>query len=248
MMNIAIITGASSGLGREYVRAVAEKMPELDEIWLIARRQQRLIDLAHTLPGHRFRILPYDLTTASSFRKLRGLLARENPDVWLLINDAGAMYTGPVAAMSLVNQEELITLHAVAPTRLVHLALPYMNRGSAIINVTSIGGFAPVQNMSVYSASKAYLISYTEGLHAELRSQGIHVMALAPGIMRTSQANAFGGITKYLPALNLPAVTRRSLNLVICGQLIYTPGLLYKAYRLAARVTPDTLWSYVNRF
>lgn len=126
-MNIAIITGASSGLGREYVRAVAEKMPELDEIWLIARRQQRLIDLAHTLPGHRFRILPYDLTTASSFRKLRGLLARENPHVWLLINDAGAMHTGPVAAMSLVNQEELITLHAVAPTRLVHLALPYMD-------------------------------------------------------------------------------------------------------------------------
>lgn len=220
-MTIAIITGASSGLGREYVRAVAEMMTMLDEIWLIARR------------------------------KMQGLLAREKPQVRLLINDAGAMHTGPVAAMPIADQLELIALHAVAPTVLARLVLPYMARGAAIINVTSIGAFTPSPNMVVYSASKAYLLAYTKGLHAELRCQGIHVLALAPGLMRTGQFSSTApsrfNMAAHLPLLNMAKVARRSLTLVQRGRMVYTPHPFYKAFRLAAALIPDALLTYFDQ-
>ncbi|ERL63795.1 SDR family NAD(P)-dependent oxidoreductase [Schleiferilactobacillus shenzhenensis] len=255
MTTIAIITGASSGLGREYVRAVAEKMPDLGEIWLVARRQERLIALAETIPGQRFRILPYDLTAAASFHKFQGLLAREQPDVRLLINDAGMIRIGNVAAMPAADQEKTVQLNALAPTLLTRLALPYMHRGASIINVTSIGGFTPSPNMVVYSASKAYLLSYSKGLHAELRRRGIHVLALVPGSMRTSQftgPNAGSRQTGFtvanrLPFLDLPTVTRRSLTIARWGWSVYTPHLFYKAYRVVTALVPDIVLTYVVR-
>ena len=243
-MTIAIITGASSGLGREYVRAVAEMMPMLDEIWLIARRKTQLVELAQSIAGRRFRILPYDLTDPAALRKMQGLLAREKPQVRLLINDAGAMHTGPVAAMPIADQLELIALHAVAPTVLTRLVLPYMARGAAIINVTSIGAFTPSPNMVVYSASKAYLLAYTKGLHAELRCQGIHVLALAPGLMRTGQfsstASSRFNMAAHLPLLNMAKVAQR-------GRMVYTPHPFYKAFRLAAALIPDALLTYFDQ-
>ncbi|MFT9038614.1 SDR family NAD(P)-dependent oxidoreductase [Schleiferilactobacillus harbinensis] len=250
-MTIAIITGASSGLGREYVRAVAEMMPMLDEIWLIARRKTQLVELAQSIAGRRFRILPYDLTDPAALRKMQGLLAREKPQVRLLINDAGAMHTGPVAAMPIADQLELIALHAVAPTVLARLVLPYMARGAAIINVTSIGAFTPSPNMVVYSASKAYLLAYTKGLHAELRCQGIHVLALAPGLMRTGQFSSTApsrfNMAAHLPLLNMAKVARRSLTLVQRGRMVYTPHPFYKAFRLAAALIPDALLTYFDQ-
>lgn len=255
MTTIAIITGASSGLGREYVRAVAEKMPDLGEIWLVARRRERLIALAETIPGQRFRILPYDLTVAASFRKFRGLLAREQPDVRLLINDAGMIRTGDVAALPAADQEKTVQLNALAPTLLTRMALPYMHRGASIINVTSIGGFTPSPNMVVYSASKAYLLSYSKGLHAELRRRGIHVLALAPGNMRTSMfespedpgSRTGFSVVNLLPFLDLPTVTRRSLTIARWGWSVYTPRLFYKAYRVVTALVPDVLLTYVTR-
>ena len=250
-MTIAIITGASSGLGREYVRAVAEMMPMLDEIWLIAWRKTQLVELAQSIAGRRFRILPYDLTDPAALRKMQGLLAREKPQVRLLINDAGAMHTGPVAAMPIANQLELIALHAVAPTVLTRLVLPYMARGAAIINVTSIGAFTPSPNMVVYSASKAYLLAYTKGLHAELRCQGIHVLALAPGLMHTGQFSSTApsrfNMAAHLPLLNMAKVARRSLTLVQRGRMVYTPHPFYKAFRLAAALIPDELLTHFDK-
>lgn len=251
-MDIAIITGASSGLGHEYVRAVADKMPNLDEIWIIARRKERLVELAQSIPGQRFRILPYDLTDMASFRKLRGILAKEKPNVRLLVNDAGYLCHGSLTEVPIEKQQQMIALNAVAPVMLVNAVLPYVHRGDTILNIASVAGFSPSANMVVYSATKSFLLFYTKGLHAELRDQGIHVLALAPGNMRTalySSGDPSGrkSIVEFLPFLNVPQVTRRSLTIAQWGWMVYTPMLFYKAYRVLAALVPDAVLSYFTR-
>lgn len=249
-MEIAIVTGASSGLGREYVQAVADKLPNLDEIWIVARRKERLIELAQSIPGQRFRILPYDLTDPDCFRKLHGLLAREKPDVHLLINDAGYLCNGPLTEVPIEKQRQMVALNVVAPMVLVNTVLPYVHRGDTIINVSSVGGFSPSPNMVVYGATKSFLSFYTKGLHAELRHRGIHVLALEPGNMHTALYN--GGdsdndkksIVGLLPFLDLPQVTRRSLTFAQWGWMVYTPRMFYKAYRVLAALVPDAVLSY----
>ncbi|GAF38503.1 oxidoreductase, short chain dehydrogenase reductase family protein [Agrilactobacillus composti DSM 18527 = JCM 14202] len=254
-MKIAIITGASSGLGHQYVHTVAKKMPTLDEIWIIARRKDRLVQLAEEMPTQRFRALPYDLTDAESFHKLQGLLDKEKPQVQLLINNAGVLHNGPVASVPIEQQQQMIALNAIAPVMMVNAVLPYMQRHSSIINVASVAGFTPSPNMVVYGATKAFLLFYTKGLHAELRARGIHVLALAPGNMHTAlfSATAPGdpadkkSIVDYLPFLDLPKITRRSLTIAKMDCMVYTPRLFYKLYRTLTTLVPASVMTRFSK-
>lgn len=182
-MNIAIITGASSGMGRAFVYAV-DKAYTLDEIWVIARREERLQELSQQCRTT-IRPLPLDLLDRGAFAALADLLEKVQPRVQLLINAAGFGLFGTFTEMDRNEQLDIISLNAGALTAVTHLCLPYMHPGSAIINLASNSSWQPVPYINVYGASKAYVMSFSRALGMELRQRNIHVMAVAPGWIKT---------------------------------------------------------------
>lgn len=182
-MSIAIITGASSGMGREFVYAV-DKAYTLDEIWVIARREERLRELQSQCRTT-IRPLPLDLLDRTAFTALSDLLKEVQPSVNLLINAAGFGLFGTFTEMNMDEQLDIISLNAGALTAVTHLCLPYMREGSAIVNLASNSSWQPVPYINVYGASKAYVMSFSRALGMELRHRKIHVMAVAPGWIKT---------------------------------------------------------------
>ena len=182
-MNIAIITGASSGMGREFVTAIDRAFP-LDEIWVIARREARLEEL-RPLCRAAIRPLALDLLERSSFDALETLLTEHNPTVLVLINAAGFGLFGAFTEMDRDKQLDIIDLNATALTAVTHLCLPYIPAGGHIVNLASNSSWQPVPYINVYGASKAYVMSFSRALGMELRHRNIHVMAVAPGWIKT---------------------------------------------------------------
>ena len=182
-MNIAVVTGASSGMGREFVYAI-DKSFSLDEIWVIARRRDRLESLAAecTTP---IRILTMDLCDRSCFETYRSLLCEFRPQIQLLVNNAGSGLFGEFSKMELDKQLTSIDLNASALTAMTHISLPFMPAKSQIINLASNSSWQPVPYINVYGASKAYVMSFSRALGMELKKQDIHVMAVAPGWIKT---------------------------------------------------------------
>ena len=182
-MIIAVITGASSGMGREFVNAI-DREYELDELWVIARRTERLEDLKSACKTP-VRTLPWDLTDKDSFDRYKKLLEAEKPEIRLLVNAAGYGLFGTFEEMELENQLGIIDLNDKALTAMCLISLPYMKNGDEIINMGSNSSWQPVPYLTVYAASKAYVLSFSRALGRELKSRGIHVMCVCPGWIKT---------------------------------------------------------------
>lgn len=182
-MNIAVITGASAGIGRELVYAV-DKDAEYDEIWVIARRKERLEELRGKCRNP-IRPIALDLSDLSSIDAYQALLEQEQPEIRMLVNAAGCGVFGPFAE---ADRKKLISsaqLNSLALTGMCHASLPYMHSGSNIINMGSNSAWQPVPFQAVYGASKSYVLSLSRALGRELRLQGIHVMCVCPGWIKT---------------------------------------------------------------
>ena len=182
-MKIAIITGASSGMGREFVYAL-DQDEQFDELWVIARREQRLQELQEKVRA-RVRVLPLDLLEKQSFETVRALLEAEQPEVAVLVNAAGFGVFGPFEDRSMERQLDIIDLNDRALTAMCHLVLPYLAEGSRIYNMGSMSSWQPVPYINVYGASKAYVLSFSRALGVELRPRGVKVMAVCPGWIST---------------------------------------------------------------
>ena len=182
-MKIAVVTGASSGMGREFVYHI-DKNFKLDEIWVIARREERLIQLKEQC-STAIRPIPLDLLDEKSYEEYARLLEELKPEVQLLVNAAGFGLFGTFTQMDLNTQLDSIKLNANALTAFCHISIPYMPQGSSIINLASNSSWQPVPYINVYGASKAYVMSFSRALGVELREQKIHVMAVAPGWIKT---------------------------------------------------------------
>lgn len=183
-MKIAIVTGASSGMGREFVKALA-KDEEFDEIWVIARRRARLDELQKDLPWVNIHPFELDLLDMRSFDAIRDNLAMLNPEVAVLVNAAGFGVFGPFAERDLRTQLDIIDLNDRALTAMCHLVLPYLTEGSRIYNMGSMSSWQPVPYINVYGASKAYVLSFSRALGVELAPRGVKVMAVCPGWITT---------------------------------------------------------------
>ena len=142
-MKTAIITGASSGLGREIVRQLGEVFPEIGSCWLIARRRERLEEIAQTLPHMTVECLDIDLCSPISFEVLKARLEAEKPEVSLLVNCAGCGFLGELGQGHTDQQTRMIDLNLRALTAVTDLVLPYMGPGGRILNVSSIASFCP---------------------------------------------------------------------------------------------------------
>lgn len=182
-MRIAVFTGASSGMGKEFVLQLTPKI-EVDEIWLIARRADKLSEVAKDA-GVPAKILPLDLTDPASFEVYREELERANPDVTHLVNCSGYGKFGAATDIPLKESLGMIDLNCKALVAITELTLPYMHSGAKIAQLDSLSSFQPVPYLTTYGASKAFVLSYSRALNVELKHRGIHVMAICPGWVKT---------------------------------------------------------------
>lgn len=182
-MKIAVITGASSGMGREFVYAL-DKDEEFDELWVIARREDRLIELKDKCRA-RIRPIVLDLQQRESANVYKALLEEHRPEIAVLVNAAGFGLFGAFMDMDLDRQLDIVDLNSRALTAMCYLSVPYMKKGSRIYNMGSMSSWQPVPYINVYGASKAYVLNFSRALGVELRDRGIKVMAVCPGWIQT---------------------------------------------------------------
>ena len=182
-MRIAIVTGASSGMGREFVKQISKK-EKFDEIWVIARRKEALESLKKEVKV-KIRPITLDLQNPESFETYKKLLSEEKPEVALLANIAGYGKFGKYDEISLEDCLGMIDLNCKALVAMSQLTIPYMKRGSKILQLDSLSAFQPVPYLNVYGSSKSFVLSYSRALNRELKTKGIRVMSVNPGWVKT---------------------------------------------------------------
>lgn len=245
-MNIAVITGASSGLGWEYAKEIYRTRTDLDEIWVIARREERLKELQSEL-GSTVIPVAFDITDSKAVEDYISLLNEKGATVKLLINNAGFGKLGNFDQLSLQENAQMVRLNCEALTAITAATLPFMNKNSEIINSCSIASFAPNTRMAVYSSTKAFVMSLSRALREELKSRKINVLAVCPGPMDTeflAVANIEKGASKTfdtLPRVNARTMAKKSLKASRKKRAVYTNRVFYKFYRILAKLLPHSL-------
>ena len=200
-MKIAIVTGASSGMGREFVRQLSAYV-QVDEIWAIARRREALEELKAEAPVP-VRPIVLDLLESESFEKVHTLLEAEQPDIRLLVNAAGFGKFGAYHKTTIEDDCRMIDLNCKALLVMTRLCIPYMAPGSHILELDSLSAFQPVPYITTYGATKAFVLSYSRAMNRELKEKGIRVMAMNPGWVKTEffrhafQSNTDGEVQHF---------------------------------------------------
>ena len=182
-MNIAIVTGASSGMGKEFVLQLSNYV-QVDEIWAVARRKENLEALQAQVSVP-VRPVCLDLLKEESFADMEQLLAAQKPNVKLLVNAAGFGKFGPYHKVSITDDCRMIDLNCKALLVMTRLVLPYMETGSHILQLDSLSAFQPVPYITTYGATKAFVLSYCRAMNRELKPRGIRMMAMNPGWVKT---------------------------------------------------------------
>ena len=187
MKRIAIVTGATSGAGREFVRQLDGTLyGQLDELWAVARSGEELEALANVTYAP-VRPFALDLTDPASFDVLRAALAAEGEvRVSWLVNSAGCGWFGPQADADPAVVRRMVSLNCLALAETCELALPYMGDGSRIVNMSSVAAWLPLPQMGVYAATKRFVLDMTRALNEDLRGTGIHACAVCPKAMDTA--------------------------------------------------------------
>lgn len=183
-MNIIIITGASSGIGREFALQMDRGFKNIDEFWLVARRGRRLEELADRL-GHKARIFPMDITNKEKLDILEDSAFRHNVTVRMLVNCAGYGIRGSFCGQDPDMVLGMVRLNCEALTEITHRMIPYMRPGSRIIQLASSAAFLPQPEFAVYAATKSYVLSFSRALGKELEPAGIYVTSVCPGPVDT---------------------------------------------------------------
>lgn len=249
MKCIAVITGASSGIGREFARQIAAAYPSLSEIWVLARRLTALHELEAELPGKKVRTLPLDLTEDTALETLEALLKKERPCIRILVNSAGCGKSGPVESQDWKDASRMLDVNCRALTAVTMLCLPYLKKGSRVIQIDSGSAFLPQPGFAVYAASKAYVLSFDQALGAELKGRGITVTSVCPGPVDTEFFQT-GGITlsplKKIFLARPQRVVRKALFDAEAGKGL-SLGWSMKLLRLLGSVLPQKLILEVMR-
>ena len=236
-MKIAIVTGASSGMGREFVRQLGYFYKNLDEIWVIARRKERLEALAKEsrVP---LRIFAGDLQKKKVYKELRDALEKEQPDLRMLVNSAGFGKSGSVEEISSEKfriQTDMVDVNCRSLTRMTLLCLPFLRAGSRIVNLASASAFCPQPYFSVYAATKSYVLSFSRSLGEELRKKGIVVTAVCPGPVDTEFFKFSGKPQNILKKLTMAKADSRS------GKSVSVYGIPMKLTYFGTKLLPHGL-------
>jgi uncharacterized protein len=239
----ALVTGASSGIGEAFARALARRGMRLV---LVARRAERLATLARDLGGEACLPFALDLTRAGSVTGLQQFLSDQRVSVELLVSNAGVGWTGPFAAQPPESLGAILDLNLRIPAELARALVPAMvARGhGTVIHVVSMSAFQPVPYLAAYAASKAGLLSLTEGLARELAESGVRVQALCPGLVPTefqSRAGTDRVAFNKGPAQAADFVVEASLRGLGSCRVVVIPGLRDRLVVQLQRMLPRAL-------
>ena len=243
MKKIAVITGASSGMGREFARTV-RRGGSFDEIWLIARRKERLEEIKKEIPFP-VKILPFDLTDRANLKEIEELLKKENPQVALLINCSGFGKFAATCDTPLDVNLNMVDLNCGALMAMCQLSAPYMSGGAHIINIASVASVQPIPYINVYGASKAFVLSYSRALNRELKKQKITVTAVLPFWTKTEFFDRAVSekeriVKKYVAMYQPEQIVSRAWKDALKGRDTSKFGFIARSQMLLAKILPHS--------
>ena len=244
-MSIAIVTGASSGLGRAFARRLSRE-PDIREVWAVARREDRLKELGD-LCACPVRPIPLDLREETSFQTLRNLLKQENPDVAVLVCAAGFGKMGNTTEIEPGDYAAMIDVNCKAAVAVTLLCRPWLRRGSRIIEISSMAAFTPVPGVNVYAATKAFLESFSKALRQEWKKDGIHVTAVCPYWIKDTEfiEKAETGLPGSWHHFYLATTTKTVVDCALRdsrrNRALSVPGVMASAALVGTKLLPDTL-------
>lgn len=240
MKKIAIITGATGGIGQIFVRELAKET--LDEIWVIGRNQERLLALKKEY-GEKIVPIRKDLTEYADIIAVSDLLREQAVSVLWLVNNAGIAKMAPSEAFSVSEINQTIDLNCKAPVWLINICIPFMEKGARILNVSSASAFQPVPYINLYAATKAFERSYSRALNAELKASGITVTAVCPGWVDTKMlSKEIHGKKVHFPGIIAPEkVVKKALKDAGKGRDMSVCSLYVKCQHLNVKLLPQKL-------
>lgn len=252
---IAVVSGASSGIGREFARQI-DLLQQVDEMWLIARHKDELDEVASELSTPA-RSIVADLTKPEDVESIRQILKDKQPRVMFLVNAAGFGKFGDWQTISDEAATSMIDLNCRAVVEMTRACLPYCERGSKIIEVASAAAFVPLPHMNVYAASKAFVLRYTRALRWELHGSGITVTALCPTWVKTNFAKVArqsgGGhdVNHLLGAQSAQTVVSRALCANKAHFAVACASPQAFVLRIIGKIVPDCItmagWEVIRR-
>jgi Short-chain dehydrogenases of various substrate specificities len=244
MKKIAIVTGATGGLGKEFTKILCDE--GLDEIWAIARSNQKLQQLQDVFGK---KVIPFsnDILKQEGIDSISERLLKEKPEVRYLINNAGIGKMGEYNEFTIEEVEQFVSLNCKAVVMLCMSVIPYMGKGSHILNLSSQASFQPIPYLNLYAATKAFVTSYSRSLNVELRKYGIIVTAVCPGWVDTDllekewngRAIRFPGIAKAEP------VARKAIRDAQKGKDLSVYGSYVKSLQLISKLIPHKVGMYL---
>lgn len=244
-MIIAIVTGASSGLGREYARLLDGET--LDEIWLVARRENLLRELGDEL-NTPTKIFPCDLTREESICDISDRLKRSRPAVKFFVNAAGFGKIGGAGDIEIAVLQKMIDLNCKAAVSLTQAVIPFMSAGSHVLEICSCAAFQPIPYLNVYAATKAFLLNYSRALAVELAPKKIFVSAVCPYWIKDTEFIAVARDTKNSSYIkNFPfagtqkKIAAKSFSAAKAGEVVITPDAISALHRLVTKIFPRQL-------
>ncbi len=260
-MRIALITGASSGMGELFAVDIDRDEKDIDEIWLIARREERLKEVAAKL-NHPAKVVPMDLLPDENVEELEKMLDEEKAQVGIFINCAGYGKIGDYEHVSSMDSKRMIDLNCRVAVSTTLAVIPHMRAGDRIVELCSASSFFPVTHLNIYAAGKAFLYSYTRSLRMELLHTGIVVTAVCPywvgdteflKVAKDNEANSDVGqsIHRFIFPTKKENVVRTALRASRNGRAVCTPGFMAVLDRFFSKLIPTTgmvyIWEVLRR-
>ncbi len=184
-MTIAIVTGATSGMGKEILYRMLEEKHDYDEIWLLGRREDRMKSWSKRFPRENFRTFVMALDKDQQRETFYGYLEKVKPEVSVFVHAAGFGIMGRIDEIKVEEQEEMAQVNITSTIGLTGHILPFMKEGGRMIYFASAAAFLPQPGFAVYAASKSFVLSYVRSLRAENRHRGLRVTAVCPGAVKT---------------------------------------------------------------
>ena len=244
-MSIAVITGASSGIGREFAFKLKD-IAGVDEFWLLARSTDRMKKVAEEL-GCKCRIISADLSTEEGIGEYRSALEAEKPEISFLVNAAGFGVFGSFDGLSEKTVKDMIDLNITATVLITHMTVKYMKKGGRIIELGSGSCFTPLPHFNIYSSSKVFVLHYTKSLNFELKPYGIRATCFCPGWVDTAflpkSLDAPGAyVPKSMkPLLNVSKVVTGCVKASIKGRAMYVTNWYTKLQHVLFKLLPDPI-------
>lgn len=245
MKNIIIITGASSGLGQEFALQLDTGFSNIDEIWLVARRKERLQEIAKVME-HETRVIQMDITDEYAMDDFEQLLDTSEVRVRMLVNCAGYGLIGAFDDLGLEEQLGMLMTNCEGLTKMTYLCLPYMSRNSRIIQLASSAAFLPQPGFAIYAATKAYVLSFSRAIGEELLQRGIYVTAVCPGPVNTEFfdiAEQYGSVlgVKKLVMASSEAVVTKAIKDSYLRKPVSVYSIPVKALHAVSKCLPHSL-------